>query len=178
MDKINIYLLLTIIILLAYVLVYFCVIRKNSKEHFTTEHDDYENRLQVMKVFDMIVKRKPTTEEVEKYSKIQNEQDLLVQILQDYTNSASDSPPKVHVEADEKFEQTESDSDLIAKVITTTQIDPANILNNALTQSQTTPMTVSVSTDLISINKSKVTELIETISQNLQSLRILVASAS
>jgi hypothetical protein len=175
MDKINIYLLLTLVIILAYVLVYFFVIRKNSKEHFTTEQNDYESRLQVMKVFDMIVKRKPTTEEVEKYSKINNEQDLLVQILQDYTNSTSESAPKVYVETPEKFE--DSTSDPIANVMPTTQIDPVSILNVALAK-QPAPLSVSLSTDLITVNKSKVTELIESISQSLQSLKILVASAS
>ena len=57
-------------------------------EHFTeggdaVSEDKYKARLAVMTVFEGHAKRKPTPEEIEKYSKYENEQDILTAVLQD-----------------------------------------------------------------------------------------------
>jgi hypothetical protein len=63
---------------------------KFCMEHFTevSEEDksssSYESRMNVMKVFDTVLHRKPTNNEIEKYSKIHNEQDMLVEVLADF----------------------------------------------------------------------------------------------
>jgi hypothetical protein len=68
---------------------------RTKKEHFTADQPatstdtvqnpaEYQARMTVMKVFDTVLKRKPTTDEIDKYSKISNEQDILIAILADY----------------------------------------------------------------------------------------------
>lgn len=56
------------------------------KEHFVDgQHlNDYEARMHVMTVFDTVLKRKPTADEIDKYALITNEQDMLVAVLADY----------------------------------------------------------------------------------------------
>ena len=93
MSKQNIVLLLFLFIGLLYLLwIVFKMFQKSFcsrpiKEHFTTTEEEtlhdstYTNRMNVMKVFDTVLNRKPTSVELEKYSAIHNEQDLLVAIL-------------------------------------------------------------------------------------------------
>jgi len=71
---------------------------RNSTEHFTqlltasvgqesnvvTSEADYDSRLNVIKVFDTVLHRKATPEELIKYGAIQNEQDILVAVLADF----------------------------------------------------------------------------------------------
>lgn len=57
--------------------------KQGQMEHFT-EDPQYKFRLEVMKVFEMYLKRNPTPEEIDKYSVLENEQDILVNILQDF----------------------------------------------------------------------------------------------
>lgn len=102
MGKLVIYSLFFIVILVLYV----CIIifkHKNTKpthaehaEHFIDDPsqsqsqsstDDYKARLDVMNVFDLNMKRKPTPAEITKYSTFNNEQDILAAVLSDKHNS-------------------------------------------------------------------------------------------
>lgn len=63
--------------------------QKTTKfEHF--EDASYKYRLEVMKVFDLYLNRNPTTEEIDKYSAMKNEQDILTNILTDFNISTVD----------------------------------------------------------------------------------------
>lgn len=63
--------------------------QKGSKfEHF--EDASYNYRMEVMKVFDLYLNRNPTTEEIDKYSALKNEQDILTKILTDFNISTVD----------------------------------------------------------------------------------------
>lgn len=75
---------LTVAILyLAWVL-YACYFTKPT-EHFVNETlDDYNARMTVMKIFDTVLHRKPLPEEIDKFAKFTNEQDMLVAVLTDY----------------------------------------------------------------------------------------------
>lgn len=55
----------------------FC--KTNVAEHFT----EYESRMNVMKVFESVMNRKPTQEEIDKYFVIENEQDMLIAVMAD-----------------------------------------------------------------------------------------------
>lgn len=45
---------------------------------------DYKYRLEVMKIFDTHLQRNPTPDEIEKYIKVGNEQDIFMEITKDY----------------------------------------------------------------------------------------------
>lgn len=63
--------------------IYTNVFSKSDKtEHFMT--DDYQARMEVMKVFDLVLNRSPTPEELKKYQEHKNEQDILVHVLKDF----------------------------------------------------------------------------------------------
>ena len=115
MGKLFIYSLFFIVILVLYV----CIIifkHKNAKpthaehaEHFIDESptqsqsqsptDDYKARLDVMNVFDLNMKRKPTPAEITKYSTFNNEQDILAAVLSDkHSNTDSEESHAQHVD--------------------------------------------------------------------------------
>lgn len=87
-------LIVVILIYLVYITIY--VPSKGSKEHFVT--DEYESRMQVMKIFDMILSRKPSAEEIDKYSKFGNEQDILVNVLKDYAADVDKKTAEIKAE--------------------------------------------------------------------------------
>ena len=131
MSTLNIILGVVLVAIIVY-LVYIVVKHRNTKEHFTTEEESaYDARLETMKIFDLVLNRKPTTDEITKYSQFQNEQDILVQVLQDYksvgpiTNEPNAGPviPTATTSASastqlEKFQEKES----IQKVVADLQI--------------------------------------------------------
>ncbi len=57
--------------------------RRNHIEKFE-ESADYKYRLEVMRIFDTHLQRNPTPDEIEKYIKLGNEQDILMEITKDY----------------------------------------------------------------------------------------------
>ena len=59
--------------------------KEGVKESFVDEKA-YMNRLNVMKIFDSVLNRKPTPEEIEKFATADNEQDMLENIVNDLEN--------------------------------------------------------------------------------------------
>ena len=109
--------ILTIVVTL--VLIWNVYIKKqpqDTKEHFV--EDDYEARLHVMKIFDLILGRKPTSEEIDKYATFHNEQDILLQIIKDYKSNETKEENTIQEEntevtnATETFEETKPSDDL------------------------------------------------------------------
>lgn len=134
MSNVNIFLIVLFVIGLGYLMwVAFNMMQKSYcgkvKEHFTeteeeiviedTDSEEYKSRLNVMKVFDTILHRKPTTEELAKYSKISNEQDILVEVLKDYpippTPTESESETQEEFVSSETKEETYTISSEISK---------------------------------------------------------------
>lgn len=109
MSNENIFLILLLAIAIGYLIWIIFKMMKSTycgkvKEHFTeTEEEvteenlnkeEYSSKLDVMKVFETVLHRKATLEELEKYSKFSNEQDILVEVLKDF---------KVPTETEEEF---------------------------------------------------------------------------
>ena len=84
---------------------YFCIViyKHAHTKHVHAEHaehfiddpnqtqDVYKARLDVMNVFDLNMKRKPTPAEINKYSTFNNEQDILAAVLSDKHSSSIDN---------------------------------------------------------------------------------------
>lgn len=85
LTKTNVYILIFLII--AFVYLGWVVVQnvRNKTEHFVS--DDYQSRMYVMKVFDLVLNRNPTPEEIEKYVVLGNEQDILVAVLKDFNKT-------------------------------------------------------------------------------------------
>jgi len=95
MSKENVVLVLFFMIALVYLLyVVYTTYFKKQEEHFTEDNNltDYQARMTVMKVFDTVLHRKPQPDEIDKYAKITNEQDMLVAVLADYNVTAPTTP--------------------------------------------------------------------------------------
>ena len=72
-SPLKVYIMLFSLVVIGYVA--FIVTRslKSSSvevEHFIEENPQYKYRMEVMKVFDLYLNRNPSTDEIEKYSKI------------------------------------------------------------------------------------------------------------
>ena len=104
MTKTNVILiifLLVAVMYLVYIIVY-AYKKSKTEEHFVTEEvtpeaedqsgKGYESRMYVMKVFDLVMNRKPTTEEIAKYSILGNEQDILVAVLKEFNKTDPAAP--------------------------------------------------------------------------------------
>lgn len=89
----------------------FC--KSNVNEHFT----EYESRMNVMKVFDSVLNRKPTQEEIDKYFMIENEQDMLIAVMEDNNIQKKD--------VDEEFLNTTEESTMVPESVKNTT--PINI---------------------------------------------------
>ncbi len=83
MDKNNVILALFLFVAIVYLV---WIVTKKPTEHFTL--DDYQARMTVMKIFDTVLHRKPQPDEIDKYSKVDNEQDMLIAVLADYNIAA------------------------------------------------------------------------------------------
>jgi len=85
-SKSNVILIVFLLLGIAY-LFWLAMKTKNCKvqEHFTdVSAGNYESRMNVIKVFDTVLHRKPTQDEIEQYYIIENEQDLLMTVLADF----------------------------------------------------------------------------------------------
>jgi hypothetical protein len=107
---------LVMLFILALVLVYIYVLLKDDskKEHFTTEESEYDARVETIKIFDLVVNRKPTPEEIDKYSAFQNEQDILQNVLKDFKDDRAESDrDNKQNEDDPKKEETFQSMDVV-----------------------------------------------------------------
>ena len=95
MSKSNVILSIFLVIGIVYLVwAVYAAYFKNSKEHFTeVKLTDYEARMAVMKVFDTVLHRKPLPDEIDKYAKVTNEQDMLIAVMTDY--NVTTPPPTV-----------------------------------------------------------------------------------
>jgi len=85
----NIYIAIFLAVALAYLA--YIIYRQTAAKKHSTEHsvDEYQARMEVMKVFDLVLQRKPTPEEIAKYSQFENEQDILIHILKDFKSTTN-----------------------------------------------------------------------------------------
>lgn len=93
MSKTKMYTFLLIGAVVAAIIVGISITMKKpdtTQEHFTEDgHDSYVSRMTTINVFDAYLKRNPTTEEIDKYSKFANEQDILTELMKDFPNEAN-----------------------------------------------------------------------------------------
>lgn len=122
----------------------------SSREHYVEPGypSDYDARLNVMKVFEAVLKRKPSIEEISKYASISNEQDLLARLMLDFSEtyvneesreypdaatSISDAPPSMSHPVPTL--QTVSEPQPIQRVLTPADIESIRrILENIESQ--------------------------------------------
>lgn len=127
MNGLNIVLALLLVAVLSYI-IYVVVTSNITKEHFTTEEEGgYDARIETIKIFELVLNRKPTTEEIEKYSKFKNEQDILIQVLSDYKSIApssekssalaTDTPKEAFTESITGDKKTNSDTEIVKNVV-------------------------------------------------------------
>ena len=115
-TPLNIILICLIIAAIAY-LTYNIYKKNNPKyEHFTEddtthvteESDEYASRLNVMKVFDAVLNRKPTVDEIKQYEITNNEQDLVSQVYENYQNEIKEkltAPPSASATTNAALEE-------------------------------------------------------------------------
>jgi hypothetical protein len=104
-SKTKIYVILFVIVAALYggYLIYQTMYKRHSnitQENFVDEKQDqepgdtskdYEARMNVMKVFELIMGRNPTSDEITKYSKFKNEQDILINVLKEHNTQTKKS---------------------------------------------------------------------------------------
>lgn len=115
------YIMLFGIIAICYVI--FATVKMFSNKNGNFEHFEdasYTYRMEVMKVFDLYLKRNPTSEEIDKYSALKNEHDILTKILTDFNISAVDVDKAKLVESETK---TASDAKETVAVATPAKVD-------------------------------------------------------
>ena len=74
----------------------------------TEESDEYASRLNVMKVFDAVLNRKPTVDEIKQYEITNNEQDLVSQVYENYQNEIKEkltAPPSASATTNAALEE-------------------------------------------------------------------------
>lgn len=77
----------TIIYLIVFLLIIMVIIGfsfSKYREKFEDSSDSYQSRLTVIDVFDSYLKRNPTPKEINKYSALKNEQDILSAVMNDF----------------------------------------------------------------------------------------------
>lgn len=95
--------------------------RRDRIEKFE-ENPDYKYRLEVMKVFETHLQRNPTPDEIEKYVKFGNEQDILMEITKDY--KVSTRPGHDLIDSVEHLTQQPNDEKEEPKELTATSMTP------------------------------------------------------
>ena len=79
--------------------------KKYKIEHFI-EDSEYQARMHVINVFDGYLARNPTPTEIDKYSKFENEHDILAAVMRDFPVVEEETPMKVEDFVTEKVEPT------------------------------------------------------------------------
>lgn len=179
LSSTHIYIAIFMVIAIAYA-VYFTYtqfIKKRNTEHFVDE--EYQARIEVMKVFDLVLNRKPTPEEINTYSEFKNEQDILVQVLKDFkTNS-----PSTTVQEEEPssllalLDKTSTDA------ITAEETKPAEAkydmvevpLSVTVTQKIKQIKEAYTDDDKVCMNKYFIKQILDDLQAKIDSVRVLVS---
>ena len=151
MSKSNVILAIFLVIAIVYLVwaVYAAYFKgsafSRNEEHFTDgKLTDYEARMAVMKVFDTVLHRKPLPDEIDKYAKVTNEQDMLIAVMTDYNITTPPPPPTAAATASE---DTASASASVPAVVTSATT--ATAVTGPLTTAPTTPAHVVPATHAI-----------------------------
>lgn len=134
MSKENTILLIFFLIALAYLVWMICASmrkshKKDAMEHFTdvSEETGYESRMTVMKVFDNLLNRKPDLAEIEKYSEITNEQDMLIAVIAQYKIGVDEENTSAKVESYAEAEAVDAVEAVEAEPFVATTLDVKSI---------------------------------------------------
>jgi hypothetical protein len=166
LTKENVVLVLFFVVALAYLFyVVYTTYFKKQEEHFT-ELSDYQARMTVMKVFDTVLHRKPAPDEIDKYAKITNEQDMLVAVLADYnvTNASTSSNSATVVHTSVPDEQA---INMLAPT-------PASETFEATITPAHVPLLTSVPVVPVSAKKHTIEDNLSTIMDSVNSIRALL----
>lgn len=172
-------LILLVISVIAYV--YFKNLKPTTQEHFV--EDDYEARLHVMKIFDLVLNRKPTSEEIDKYSKFHNEQDILLQIIKDFKSNDSivqeesvQEEKKDELNTTETFEESKSNDDISNSFgdITSMLKEKAKKLVKQLDETVKEKYIDDTQNDKICFKKRDVHDMISKLQSELDKIKLMV----
>jgi len=185
LSSTHIYMIVFLIIAGAYA-VYFGyreVYKKRNTEHFVDE--EYAARIEVMKVFDLVLNKKPTPEEIKKYSEYKNEQDILLHVLKDYKKDAP-KPEKINVIEEEALHLHAAHNSLTGKLARNV-IEEESKHDVKIDKYKEIPLQVSVSQrvqelkelytqdDKICMNKNYIKQMLDDWQAKIDSLRVLVS---
>ena len=93
-NKKNTILSIFLIVAIAYLIWSLFSVRAHN-EHFTVDQPstaEYNARLYTIKIFENVIGRKPTPEEITQFSKLDNEQDILTAIMAANTDEVTNKP--------------------------------------------------------------------------------------
>lgn len=96
----------------------------NRKEKFTDSNDAYQSRLTVIDVFDSYLQRNPTPKEINRYSSLKNEQDILAAVMKDFPKVENYTEKKNSPEIDQAENQKEVENQF--------EMETDNITNNGV----------------------------------------------
>ena len=105
LNKAKVYVMIftgVLIVYMIFIIYRYNISKTQSEEHFTAQDDGYQARMYVMKVFDLVLNRKPTTEEITKFSAYKNEQDILLNVLKTYSIKSTNTLSEVDSETIEE----------------------------------------------------------------------------
>lgn len=174
-SKDNIYIMLFLAIGIAYVI--FLVYQNlyaNQKEGFEEPVNDkqYKSNLQVIKVFDVVLNRKPTNEELDKYGKIDNEQDILIAVMNDFKNKKD--VKDIETKPIDKEQLTESKPPPVPEKKTEESDDEAPVAPSGIAGAFKEAYDNVVNDDRVCMKKSDVIEMLTNISEQVKSFKSMV----
>ena len=183
-SKGNIYIMLFIAIGVAYVV--FLVYQNlyaNQKEHFEEPVNDkqYKANLQVIKVFDVVLGRKPTNDELEKYGTIDNEQDILLAVMNDFkdkdktkdtnlVDKAKSVGAAVVAATKEKMTEEPEPSEAGAEV----EPEPVKSKSSGISNAVKEAYDNVVNDDRVCMNKRDVMDMLTNISEQVKAFKSMV----
>lgn len=128
----KVYIIVFLVLGILYITFWSLRISKDVPRH-TAEHfeDSYQYRMEVMKVFDMYMNRNPTTDELDKYASLKNEQDILTSILKDFNISVTDvDMSKLHKGDKKEGKEPNADKSNIVEAETISNASNASNVSN------------------------------------------------
>ena len=204
MNVINIILAFLICLAITY-LIYTLIKNNDNKEHFTEEEEnvnseeesnkEYQSRLNVMKVFDAILNRKPSVDEISTFAQISNEQDMITEVYEKYQNEikeglvTSSPTEKPSVVSEAKTKLMEESKDTLNKINNAANMEEKLSNSKALTAVENittttggnvvieSPTLQSVVADII-VNQDKIDNLHVELRKSLSTLDKMLGGTS